>query len=77
MRGIRNIRAILHAFDIWLLLVVAIGAGLRFSRLGDFDNQYYTATVASALQAPGNFFFASLDPGGAVMVDKPPVPFWI
>ena len=66
-----------HAFDPWFLIVVAIGAGLRFSRLGDFDNQYYTATVASMLQSPGNFLFASFDPGGAIMVDKPPVSFWI
>ena len=42
---------------------------MRFSRLGDFDNQYYTATVVSMLQSPTNFLFGSFDPGGVVMVD--------
>jgi len=72
-----KIRINSYAFDPWFLIVVAIGAGLRLSRLGDFENQYYTATVVSMLQSPGNFLFASFDPGGAVMVDKPPASFWI
>ena len=63
--------------DVLLILAVAVGVGLRFARLGDFDNQYYTATVASMLRGPSNFLFASFDPGGAVMVDKPPVAFWV
>jgi len=67
----------IRSLDGWLLLAVVIGAALRFSRLGDFDNQYYTATVVSMLQSPGNFLFASFDPWGAVMVDKPPASFWI
>jgi 4-amino-4-deoxy-L-arabinose transferase-like glycosyltransferase len=67
----------IRSLDGWLLLAVVIGAALRFSRLGDFDNQYYTATVVSMLQSSGNFLFASFDPGGVVMVDKPPVSFWI
>ncbi|MBI4199856.1 MAG: glycosyltransferase family 39 protein [Chloroflexi bacterium] len=62
--------------DGWLLLALAVGGLLRFSRLGDFDNSYYTATVASMLQSPKNFLYASFDPGGAVMVDKPPFSFW-
>ena len=61
--------------DAWL--AVALGAWLRFSRLGDFDNQYYTATVVSMLQSPANFLFGSFDPGGVVMVDKPPLSFWV
>jgi len=32
--------------DLWLLLAATIGAALRLVRIGDFDNQYYTATVA-------------------------------
>ena len=63
--------------DIWLLGAVALGAFLRFSRIGDFDNDYYTATVASMLESPHNFLFASFDSGGVVMVDKPPFSFWV
>ncbi|MBI4329290.1 MAG: glycosyltransferase family 39 protein, partial [Chloroflexi bacterium] len=61
----------------WLLLAVALGAWLRFARLGDFHNNYYTATTASMLTSVKNFFFGSFDPGGVVTVDKPPVAFWI
>ena len=60
-------------------LIVALGVGgvLRLSRLGDFDNDYYTATVASMLQSVHNFAFGSFDPAGVVMVDKPPASFWL
>ena len=75
--GMNKLRDNFYSVDSWLLLVVAIGTGLRVLRLGDFDNQYYTATVASMIQSPLNFLFASFDPGGFVMVDKPPVSFWV
>src|SRR3990172_6011732 len=60
-----------------LPLVLLLAVALRFSRLGQFDNRYYTATVASMLQSWHNFLFASFDPGGVVSVDKPPVAFWL
>ena len=60
-----------------LPLVLLLAVALRFSRLGQFHNQYYTATVASMLQSWHNFLFASFDPGGVVSVDKPPVAFWL
>lgn len=59
-------------YDPWLLVAVGVGYSLRISRLGDYDNPYYTATVASTLQGVHKFFFASFDPLGVVMVDKPP-----
>ena len=68
---------VVRRLDLWLLLAISVGAALRFSRLGDFDNQYYTATVASMLTSPHNFLFGSFDPGGVVMVDKPPFSFWV
>ena len=77
MNLMQNIRTMFKALDLWLVAVVVIGGWLRFSRLGDFDNQYYTATVASMIQSSSNFFFASFDPGGTVMVDKPPLSFWV
>jgi len=72
-----DIRFNFKSVNCWLVVAVAVAFWLRFSRLGDFDNQYYTATVASMLQSVGNFLFASFDPAGIVMVDKPPVSFWI
>lgn len=68
---------VVRSLDPGLLIAVAIGSFLRFSRLGDYDNSYYTATVASMLQSTHNFLFASFDPAGVVMVDKPPVSFWV
>ena len=70
-------RIVARSFNPWLFLAVSLGALLRFSRLGDYDNSYYTATVASILQSPHNFLFASFDPAGVVMVDKPPASFWV
>ena len=68
---------VVRSLDPGLLVAAAIGSFLRFSRLGDYDNSYYTATVASMLQSAHNFLFASFDSGGVVMVDKPPVSFWV
>ena len=65
------------SIDLWLVGAVALGAFLRFSRIGDFDNDYYTATVASMLESLHNFLFASFDSAGVVMVDKPPFSFWV
>ena len=72
-----RIVALVSWVDPWLLTALALGAWLRFSQLGDFDNQYYTATVVSMLKSPSNFLFASFDPGGVVAVDKPPLSFWV
>jgi 4-amino-4-deoxy-L-arabinose transferase-like glycosyltransferase len=73
----RRLWAAVRSLDPGLLVAAAIGAFLRFSRLGEYDNSYYTATVTSMLQNAHNFFFASFDPAGMVMVDKPPVSFWV
>lgn len=54
--------AFLNGYDIWKDKVA---------------NAYYTTAVASMLRSFHNFFFGSLDPGGFVTVDKPPVTFWI
>tara|TARA_Y100000590_G_scaffold180667_1_gene205913 strand:- start:2385 stop:4418 length:2034 start_codon:yes stop_codon:yes gene_type:complete len=67
----------IRSFDKWLLLAIIVGGSLRFSRLGDYDNTYYTATVGSLLTGFKNFLFVSFDPSGVVSVDKPPVAFWI
>jgi 4-amino-4-deoxy-L-arabinose transferase-like glycosyltransferase len=76
-RLITYFRTSIRYIDPWLVVAVSLGAGLRFSRLGDYENPYYTATVASMLQSWHNFIFASFDPLGFVMVDKPPASFWV
>ena len=81
----RRLWVVVRCLDPGLLVAAVIGGFLRFSRLGDYDNSYYTAIVASMLQSAHNFLFASFDPAGLVMVDdpawlvmvdKPPVSFW-
>lgn len=42
-----------------------------------YSNEFYAASVKSMLVNWKNFFFASLDPGGWVTVDKPPVSLWV
>jgi 4-amino-4-deoxy-L-arabinose transferase-like glycosyltransferase len=42
-----------------------------------YGNEFYAASVKSMLVNWKNFFFASLDPGGWVTVDKPPVSLWV
>jgi 4-amino-4-deoxy-L-arabinose transferase-like glycosyltransferase len=41
-----------------------------------YSNEFYAASVKSMLTSWKNFFFVSLDPGGWVTVDKPPVSLW-
>tara|TARA_Y100001960_G_scaffold46640_1_gene47046 strand:+ start:17976 stop:19940 length:1965 start_codon:yes stop_codon:yes gene_type:complete len=59
------------------VFILFIGAFLRFSRINDFDNPYYTATAFSVIKSWNNFLFASSDPLGVVSVDKPPLAFWL
>ncbi|MBI2919197.1 MAG: glycosyltransferase family 39 protein [Chloroflexi bacterium] len=75
MRLITDLRRGLPRLGLPAVLLLA--AWLRFSRLGQSDNQYYTAAVASMLQSWHNFFFVSFDPGGVVTVDKPPFGLWL
>jgi 4-amino-4-deoxy-L-arabinose transferase-like glycosyltransferase len=42
-----------------------------------YGNDFYAACVKSMIQSWHNFFFVSLDPGGWVTVDKPPVSLWV
>jgi len=62
-----------------LVLVLLLGAFLRFYHLGDagYGNEYYAAAVKSMLQSWHNFFFVAFEPGGSVSLDKPPLGFWV
>ncbi|MBV9279132.1 MAG: glycosyltransferase family 39 protein, partial [Chloroflexi bacterium] len=59
-----------------ILLLTAVLDVFQLDRIG-LGNTYYAAAVKSMLTSWHNFFFVSLDPGGFVSIDKPPVAFWI
>ena len=40
-------------------------------------NAYYSAAVQAGLDNPTAFFFASLDTGNSISVDKPPLSLWV
>jgi len=42
-----------------------------------YGNEFYTAAVKSMTMSWHNFFFASLDPGGFITVDKPAPGLWL
>lgn len=62
-----------------LCVVLLLALFLDLFRLGlrGYSNLYYAAAVRSMLLNWHNFFFVSLDPGGFVTIDKPPVGFWL
>lgn len=66
-------------FDMVLAGIVILAAFLNIFNIWDqvSGNVYYTTAVTSMLQSWHNFFYGSLDPGGYVTVDKPPVTFWV
>ncbi|HEV3045793.1 MAG TPA: glycosyltransferase family 39 protein [Solirubrobacteraceae bacterium] len=62
-----------------LLLAMALAAVLNLwdlSRNG-FANEYYAAAVKSMAGSWHDFLFASLDRGGVMSVDKPPLALWV
>lgn len=66
-------------FDFILIGIALLAAFLNIYNIWNslYANAYYTSAVTSMLQNWHAFLYASLDPGGYVTVDKPPVTFWI
>jgi 4-amino-4-deoxy-L-arabinose transferase-like glycosyltransferase len=62
LAGILLLAAVLSVYGIW-------NQG--------YSNEFYAASVKSMLTSWKNFFFVSLDPGGWITVDKPPVSLWV
>ncbi|WP_411676211.1 glycosyltransferase family 39 protein [Caproicibacter sp.] len=62
-----------------LSLILLLAAFLSVYNIWDlgYGNEFYAASVKSMLTGWKNFFFASLDPGGWITVDKPPVSLWV
>lgn len=59
-----------------ILLLAGFLSTFNIWNLG-YSNEFYAASVKSMIMSWKNFFFVSLDPGGWVTVDKPPVSLWI
>ncbi|MEM1505367.1 glycosyltransferase family 39 protein [Domibacillus sp. 8LH] len=65
-------------FDPWLAVILALSAILNFYNIGaSGSNSYYTAAVKSMTTNWKSFFYASLDSGNFITVDKPPVALWV
>ena len=62
-----------------LLLILCLAGFLSAYNIQNqgYSNEFYAASVKSMLVSWKNFFFVSLDPGGWVTVDKPPVSLWV
>ena len=62
-----------------LCLIAALAGFLSVFNIWNegYSNEFYAASVKSMTLSLKNFFFVSLDPGGWVTVDKPPVSLWL
>jgi 4-amino-4-deoxy-L-arabinose transferase-like glycosyltransferase len=62
-----------------LVPVLALSAVLNVHNLSQngYANIFYSAGAKSMLRSLHNFFFVSFDPGGLIMVDKPPLGLWL
>jgi 4-amino-4-deoxy-L-arabinose transferase-like glycosyltransferase len=58
------------------LVLAAVTCGWSLSTMG-WGNGYYSAAVRSMGSSWKAFFYASLDQGGYVSVDKPPLSLWV
>lgn len=68
-----------HGDKFALAAILALAAFLSVWAIWNqgYSNEFYAAAVKSMTLSWKNFFFVSLDPGGWVTVDKPPVSLWI
>jgi 4-amino-4-deoxy-L-arabinose transferase-like glycosyltransferase len=59
--------------------ILALSAVLNTWSLAQngYANTFYAAAVKSMLRSFHNFLFVSLDPGGLVTIDKPPLAVWV
>jgi 4-amino-4-deoxy-L-arabinose transferase-like glycosyltransferase len=78
-RALRASLTWLRVGHLAVLPVLGLSAVLEVNRLSrnGWANNYYSAAVKSMLRSWHNFVFASFDPGGLMMIDKPPVGVWI
>ncbi len=66
-----------HHFALAAVLVLSGFMNVYRLRQNGYGNIFYSAGVKSMLRSLHNFFFVSFDPGGLIMVDKPPLALWL
>jgi 4-amino-4-deoxy-L-arabinose transferase-like glycosyltransferase len=62
---------------LWALLVATAFVYLWDLSASGYANQFYAASVQAGAQSWKSLLFASLDPGNAITVDKPPAAMWV
>lgn len=77
--SLRSWAAQLSAARAELAVLVLISGVLNLWALGrnGWANDYYSAAVRSMSSSWHNFLFASMDAGGVMSVDKPPLALWV
>lgn len=75
----RSLLAHLRRHHAALGCILAGSAVLNTYRLtqNDYGNTFYSAAVKSMLGSLHDFLYVSFDPGGLVMIDKPPLAVWV
>src|SRR3954447_16309081 len=63
--------------EVAVLLVLAGALNLWALSLNGFANDYYAGAVRSMAGSWHAFLYGSLDPGGVMTVDKPPMALWV
>lgn len=66
-----------HRWPQLVVTSVALLLNLANLSVNGLGNQYYTAATRSMASSWSSWFFASLDPGNFISVDKPPMFLWI
>lgn len=72
----RRLRIRSHHLALAAVLALATVLDVRRISQNGYGNIFYSAGVKSMLRSLHNFFFVSSDPGGLIMVDKPPLGLW-
>ncbi len=62
---------------LWALLIATALLYLWDLSASGYANQFYAASVQAGTQSWKALLFASLDPGNAITVDKPPAAMWV
>jgi 4-amino-4-deoxy-L-arabinose transferase-like glycosyltransferase len=72
----RRLRIRSHHLALAAVLALATVLDVRRISQNGYGNIFYSAGVKSMLRSLHNLFFVSSDPGGLIMVDKPPLGLW-
>jgi 4-amino-4-deoxy-L-arabinose transferase-like glycosyltransferase len=72
----RALRRLLLAPEAWLVIAAFVLYAWGLDKNG-YGNGYYAAAAKSATMSWKNLWYGSLDPGGWITTDKPPLTLWL